>query len=246
MVEILESFDFSSGAARAALSRLVNRHLLARSRHGRLAFYSATPRAEALFTQGDRRIFSFGRGEPDEPRWTIVWHAIPETQRVARSRLAGGLRFLGFGSVQDATWVAARDRAAEVSALLRELAVERYASVIVGGMAIDAPPVALIAEAWRLEEAAARYDAFIAEFGALRSQDERRRLSPAEAFRRRTLLVHRFRAFPSIDPELPAAVDPLATVRALAVALFDEVYAELADAAAGHLRDVLRTGRGSV
>ena len=118
MVKILQGFDFTSGAARAALSRLVNRDLLARTRHGRLAFYSATPRAEALFVQGDRRIFSFGRTEPAVPQWTVLWHTIPEAERVARARFAGQLRFLGFGSVQDATWVAARrSRAGGVSAL---------------------------------------------------------------------------------------------------------------------------------
>src|ERR1700678_1146238 len=102
MVKLLEGFGFTSGAARAALSRLVNRDLLARTRRGRLAFYSATPRAEAAFAHGDRRIFSFGRTEPAVPQWTVLWHAIPEAERVARSRFAGQLRFLGFGSVQDA------------------------------------------------------------------------------------------------------------------------------------------------
>ena len=48
MVEILESFGFSTGSARAALARLVNRNLLARTRDGRRAFYSLTQRAEAL------------------------------------------------------------------------------------------------------------------------------------------------------------------------------------------------------
>jgi phenylacetic acid degradation operon negative regulatory protein len=235
MVKILEDFDFTTGAARAALSRLVNRHLLARSRHGRLAFYSATPRAETLFAHGDRRIFSFGRTEPAVPQWTVVWHAIPEADRVARSRFARRLRFLGFGSVQDATWIAARDRELEVSALLRELDLERYASVIVGRMSATDASGALIAEAWRLDEARRRYDAFLAEFGALQSARERRRLTAAEAFRQRTLLVDRFRGFPSIDPELPAAVDPLGLVRKRAVACFDEVYAALEIEAGAYL-----------
>ena len=239
MVKVLEGFGFTSGAARAALSRLVNRDLLARTRHGRLAFYSATPRAEALFATGDRRIFSFGRTEPAVPQWTVLWHAIPEADRVARSRFASQLRFLGFGSVQDATWVAARDRELEVSALLRELELERYASVIVGRMSVEVPPVALIAEAWRLADTERRYQAFLAEFGGLRSARERRRLTAAAAFRRRTLLVHRFRGFPSIDPELPAAVDPLCTLRRQAVACFDEVYAALENAARSYLWDAV-------
>jgi phenylacetic acid degradation operon negative regulatory protein len=239
MVKVLEGFEFTSGAARAALTRLVNRDLLARTRHGRLAFYSATPRAEALFAQGDRRIFSFGRTEPAIPQWTVLWHAIPEAERVARSRFAGQLRFLGFGSVQDATWVAARDRELEVSALLRELDIERYASVIVGRMPVDVPPVALIAEAWRLDEAHRRYEAFLAEFGALQAARERRQLTAAAAFRQRTRLIHRFRGFPSMDPELPAAVDPLRPLRTDVVACFDEVYAGLESVSRRYLWDAL-------
>jgi phenylacetic acid degradation operon negative regulatory protein len=246
MVKILEGFAFTSGAARAALSRLVNRDLLARTRHGRLAFYSATPRAEALFANGDRRIFSFGRTEPAISQWTVLWHAIPEAERVARSRFAGQLRFLGFGSVQDATWVAAHDRGPEVSELLRELDLERYASVIVGRMSVEVPPVALIAEAWRLDEAAGRYEAFLAEFGPLRFARERRQLTAAGAFQQRTLLIHRFRGFPSIDPELPAAVDPLETLRRRVTGCFDEVYEALEGPARGYLWDALVVDRRAV
>ncbi len=225
MVEILAGLGFSTGSARAALARLVNRDLLARTREGRRAFYSATRRAEALFAQGDRRIFSFGRTDSGEQLWTVVWHAIPEAQRVARSRFASQLRFLGFGSVQDATWVAARDREHEVVLLLRELALERYVSVMVGQMSAVVPPVALVAEAWRLDGAEDRYRAFLAEFGAPRVAA--RRGSAAEAFRTRTLLIHRFREFPFIDPELPEQLDPLREIRGAVVARFDELYRDL-------------------
>ncbi|HTU97784.1 MAG TPA: PaaX family transcriptional regulator C-terminal domain-containing protein [Solirubrobacteraceae bacterium] len=227
MVEILESLDFTTGAARAALARLVNRDLLARTREGRLAFYALTERATALLAEGDRRIFSFGRTAPGVDLWTVLWHAIPEAQRVRRSRFASRLRFLGFGSVQDATWVAARDREQEVRHLLRQLDIEPYVSVLVGHMSPGLPPVALVAEAWRLDDTRDRYEAFLSEYGALRTGRARKRLSDPEAFRTRTVLLHRFRGFPSVDPELPEAVDTLRELRAEVVACFEEVYAAL-------------------
>lgn len=227
MVEILESLDFTIGAARAALARLVNRELLARTREGRLAFYSLTERATALLAEGDARIFSFGRTTPSVDLWTVLWHAIPEAQRVRRSRLASRLRFLGFGSVQDGTWVAARDREQEVLHLLRQFEIEPYVSVMVGHMSPELPPMALVAEAWRLDDTRDRYETFLSEYGGLRSARSRERLSAAEAFRSRTLLLHRFRAFPSVDPELPEAVDGLGELRGQAVACFEEVYAAL-------------------
>lgn len=153
MVKILESLGFTTGSARAALARLVNRDLLARTRDGRQAFYSVTQRADALLSEGDRRIFTFGRTEPAVDLWTVLWHAIPEDQRVSRSRLASRLRFLGFGSVQDATWVAARNREHEVRLLLHQLDIKPYVSVMVGHMSPEVPPVALVAQAWRLGDA---------------------------------------------------------------------------------------------
>lgn len=239
MVEILESLDFTSGSARAALARLVNRDLLARVRDGRRAFYATTARADALLAQGDRRIFSFGRENAPAQPWTVLWHAIPEAERVARSRLASQLRFLGFGSIQDATWVAARDREQEVLTLLRGLGIDRYVSVLVGQVSAAVPPSALVAEAWDLEDVRRRYEAFLHEFGAAGGSAE---VSPAEAFRRRTLLLHRFRGFPSIDPELPAGIDTLAALRDEVVTCFDAVYSDLREPAAAHFWSVVSGG----
>lgn len=227
MVEILQSFDFSTASARAALARLVNRDLLARTRAGRRAFYSLTQRAEALLADGDRRIFSFGRIEPSAELWTVLWHAIPETQRVQRARFASRLRFLGFGPLQDATWVAARDREQEVRQLVRQLVIEPYTSVMVGHMSPELAPVALVAQAWRMDETRLRYEAFLSEFGDLRRAGVRARLSPAHAFRSRTLMLHRFRSFPSIDPELPPVMDEVRDLRAEVVGCFDDVYSAL-------------------
>ena len=232
MVEILESLDFTTGSARAALARLVNRDLLARTREGRRAFYAPTARTNALLAEGDRRIFGFGREEAEAGLWTVLWHAIPEDQRVSRARFASSLRFLGFGTVQDATWVAAHDREADVRLLLHQLNIVPYVSVMVGQISRDVPPAALVAQAWRLDEARERYNAFLSEFGGLRSAAARRRLSGAEMFRSRILLLHRFRGFPSIDPELPRQIDTVRDLRARAVVVFDEVYAALEPEAA--------------
>ena len=73
MVEILGEFGFSTEAARAALSRLVTRGLLERQREGRLVFYILSSRAHELLSEGDRRIFTFGRGAPAADAWTVVF-----------------------------------------------------------------------------------------------------------------------------------------------------------------------------
>jgi phenylacetic acid degradation operon negative regulatory protein len=231
LVEVLGQFGFSTDASRAALARLVLRGLLTRHKTGRRVSYSLSPRAEQIMSEGDDRIFTFGRAEPSSDRWTVVWHAIPESRRVERSRLASGLRFLGFGSVQDATWIAAHDSEPEVVRLLTSLDVASYASVLVGRLSPGLVPTALVAQAWDLDGMRDSYHRFLEEFAPYRSPTAVAALDDEQAFVIRTLLVHRFRSFPFIDPELPRDVSDDHGLRASVVETFDEAYANLAEPA---------------
>lgn len=226
LVRLLGDFGFSPGAARVALGRLVRRELLARVRDGRLVYYELVGRTEHLLTEGDRRIFSFGRSQPTEAEvWTIVWHSVPDDQRLERARLARRLRFLGFGQMQDALWVSPHDRQVEVGGLLRELGVERHAVVILGRPPESLSFPALILGAWDRDDLVNRYTAFVSEFAPYREQAED--LTDREAFLVRTRLVHLFRDFPFLDPELPSDVMPETHLRAHAVEIFHEVYDRL-------------------
>jgi phenylacetic acid degradation operon negative regulatory protein len=241
MVRLLGSFGFTTGSARAALSRLVLRDLLRRTREARFVHYALSGRAEQLLADGDRRIFSFGRNGPTPELWTIVWHTIPEDQRVARSRLVSRLRFLGFGSLQDATWVAASDREQEVLRVLAALGMAEYASVFVGRPSRETELGALIAQAWRLDDVAARYRDFLAVYGPLERRAGQRTLDDQRAFIARTSMLHRFRGFPFLDPELPPELDPVLELRGKVVATFDAVYRGLEPAAERHFSDVTRS-----
>lgn len=238
MVELLQEFGFSREAARAALSRLVTRGLIDRIRRGRHVHYRLTDRAERLLAEGDRRIFTFGREDPDSTRWTVLWHSLPERRRVERARLGRRLRFLGFGSVQDATWVAPHDREDEVLAVLEALEIERYAYVLVGRpsrrLAIDT----VLREAWDLPGVVERYEAFLEELTPYRRKRARTALDDRAAFVLRIRTVHSFRGFPFLDPELPEDVMPGPTLRPQVVAMFDLIYEELREPAERHFSAV--------
>jgi phenylacetic acid degradation operon negative regulatory protein len=238
MVEILGEFGFSTEAARAALSRLVTRGLLERQREGRLVHYVLSARAHELLAEGDRRIFSFGRGAPAADAWTVVWHTIPEDRRVERAQLAQRLRFLGFGSVQDATWIAASDREQEVRELLRALAVEPHASMFLGRIARGTEQALLLSGAWDLGELAQRYRAFTESYGEYLDPAQRATLDARQTFTLRARMLHTFRGFPSSDPELPETIAPGAAERADAVATFDAIYEALARPADEHFAEV--------
>lgn len=237
LVVLLGEFGFSDGAARAALTRLVRRDLIARVRAGRLVHYRLTPRCERLLIEGDGRIFTLGRLPAGLGPWTVVWHQIPEDRRLERARLARRLRFLGFGSVQDSVWVSPADNCNEVADLLDELDVAVFASVFAASVH-DGPGVpAMVARAWDLSGLGERYDAFCSGFEPYMSES----LGDRDAFMVRTRLMHAFRAFAQLDPELPDELAPLSRSRARAVEIFDALYTGLTASSQRHFDAVARS-----
>jgi phenylacetic acid degradation operon negative regulatory protein len=234
LVRLLGEFGFTEGAARVALNRLVARDLLARSKNGRHVHYVLTPRTRAVLAEGDQRIFTLGEKPRRETTWTVLWHAIPEDRRLARTRLTSRLRFLGFGSVQDGTWLAPHDREQELAALLKELDVAEHAGVLLGRPATAVDFGTFVARVWDLGELAERYRAFVEHF---RDRDVD---SDGDALLLRTRLVHTFREFPSLDPELPEDLVPAPPCRVDALRLFHFLYPALADAAQRHFDKVTR------
>jgi phenylacetic acid degradation operon negative regulatory protein len=230
LVRLLGELGFSAGAARIALARLTRRELLARVRDGRLVHYRLTPSAVAVLDEGDRRIFSLGRDVHAATAWTLLWHAIPDEQRLERGRLARRLRFLGFGSIQDGVWISPHDREAEVAALLDELRLVGHAAVLIGRPASGAEFEAFAARAWDVDELTRRYRAFVAAFEG-HARNGRHGLGDREAFLARTRLVHAFRQFPFLDPGLPEDLVPTQGYRARAVGLFHDLYGSLGEAA---------------
>jgi phenylacetic acid degradation operon negative regulatory protein len=239
LVELLSEFGFSSAAARVALSRLVNRGLLERVREGRLVHYALSARSERLLRDGDRRIFSLG-GETWDGRWTVLWHWIPEERRLERARLGRRLRFLGFGPVQDGTWISPHARQAEVEALLTELEVTEHAAVLVGTPGGDDRMRALMERVWDLEELEARHRAFLDAFEPYASASAHEPLDERAAFLVRTSVVHWYRRFPFLDPGLPAGDS---SARARASKVFHEVYESLAGPAQRHFDELTDPSR---
>jgi phenylacetic acid degradation operon negative regulatory protein len=232
LVRLLEEFGFTEGAARVALNRLVGRDLLARTRDGRHVHYVLTPRTVAVLDEGDRRIFTLGERPRQETTWTVLWHSIPEERRRARTRLVSRLRFLGFGSVQDGTWLAPHDRERELSAVLTELDVTEHAGVLLGRPATAIDFGAFVTRVWDLADLAERYRAFVEHFRDHEVHDDR------QALVLRTRLVHTFREFPTIDPDLPESLVPAPRHRAEALRLFHDLYPALAPAATRYFDEV--------
>src|SRR5205085_3599714 len=134
----------------------------------------------------------------------------------------------------DAVWVSPHDHSLEVAQLLEELGVHDFPTLFRTPVG-DATGLSVLAtRAWDVSGVGERYDAFQREFAPYMPLPARAQLSDTDAFVVRTRLVHLFRGFPPLDPELPDELAPLRGHRARAVATFHALYEGLAQPAQRH------------
>jgi phenylacetic acid degradation operon negative regulatory protein len=238
LVTALGYFGGTVASARIALARLVQRGLATRDREGRNVYYRLTSRALHLLEDGDDRVFSLGRRTDHVVAWTIVWHALPDARKIERSEFVKQLRFHGFGQLQDGTWVSPRDYVAEVQSLATTVGVADAVAIFRAAPAGDVTAGPLIDHLWPLDEVARAYRAFSREYRGLA---DRRSIGERQAFVTCTKMVHAFRAFAMVDPELPEAAATHAPSRRDAIAVFEAAYGRLAEPAAAHFRTLTRT-----
>ena len=214
LVGALVSVGYTRQAARQALARSVRDGWLETSRHGRRARVSLSSRTSDLLRTGARRIYAFGHPWEWDGRWLVLVLRVPEARREVRHQLRTRLAWAGLGSMGAGVWLTPHvAREAE----LREVvlgAPAADATSFVASLGALGRPQDVVAEAWDLDSVRSAYEAFIEDFAAIRpSSDE-------ACFRMQTLLVHAWRRFPFLDPDLPAELLPAGWPRRRAYELF--------------------------
>jgi phenylacetic acid degradation operon negative regulatory protein len=204
LLALLELLDVRDKAARQALARTRQRGWLDREKVGRQVRWTLTRRSRQLLEPGARRIYEFGQRTPDwNGAWLVVLASVPDRERKLRYRMTSGLSWAGFGSLGQGVWVSPW------------IDQERAAVELLGSLGIDATtfratlgelgsPRAIASEAWDLLALRTQYESFLAETDGLL----RRPPAGGTAAAARTLLVHHWRRFPFLDPDLPAALLP--------------------------------------
>jgi phenylacetic acid degradation operon negative regulatory protein len=186
--------------------------------------YLLTPKAIRRLDDAGARIYRTGRIAWDGTFDLLVIE--PPVTRAERQRLAATLSFLGYGSLDGATWLSTRP-ADEIENLLGEAGIrfERFTAGHTGGLSGAA---ALVRRAWDLPELAAAYEQFVRDARPLvdgpRATDE-------AAYVARFTLVHRWRTFLFRDPQLPPVLLPDRWPGATAAAFFDHHATRLRPAA---------------
>src|SRR5215218_364450 len=179
LLEFFESLDIDSGVVRTAMSRLAADGWLTREKVGRNSFYRLADKGRQIFEAATRHIY-----DPPPSDWTGRFELLLIGNGEDRDASRDALRNAGFGSPLPGVWVAPSgvpvpDEAS--SAIRLEVSAE------------DDSGRRLLSESWPLDRTADAYRKFMKSFEPLRSLIARGRMSEAEAFTARILLIHQYR-----------------------------------------------------
>jgi phenylacetic acid degradation operon negative regulatory protein len=226
LVRLLAPLGIAAPAVRTAVSRMVRQGWLHPLRLSTGPGYLLTPKAVRRLDEAAARIYRTGQNAWDGTFDLIILD--PPPTRGNRLRLAANLAFLGYGSIDDSTWVATRADD-EVEPLLADAGL-RYQRFAANHLSGTGGASGLISRAWDLDEIGKAYELFVDELepavAAITAQS-----ADEHAYAARFRLVHAWRTFLFRDPALPAELLPTRWPGTAAAAFFDQHARRLRPAA---------------
>jgi phenylacetic acid degradation operon negative regulatory protein len=230
LVRALGMLGVEEKSARQALARSAAEGWIASQRRGRRVRWHLTQPGRRLLSEGASRIYSFGRAPRGwDQRWLILLVSVPDAKRDLRHRLRTRLSWAGFGTPSPGVWVCPDPgREDEAGQILTELGLACSSMSFLASYGTIGGQESVARLAWDLDGVARRYQEFIESFA------RRRPARGAELLIAQTLLVHEWRRFPFLDPQLPAELLPAGWIGAQAARLFHARHAEWRDGAQLH------------
>ena len=225
LVRALGMAGIEERSARQALARTAAEGWLSADRVGRRVRWWLTDSGRRLLVEGAHRIYTFGSGEQSwDGRWLVVLVSIPESMRALRHKLRTQLSWAGFGSPSPGVWISPQTTAAaKAKETLDDLELPGKVISFVAEYGPIGSQQEMVAAAWDLAEIERRYEEFVAEFADL---DPR---SPDDLFAAQVRLVHEWRRFPFLDPQLPRLLLPPRWSGTVATQLFHDKHTSWRD-----------------
>lgn len=204
LVVAADTLGIGEKNARQAIARIGEQGLIESSRHGRSVRWSLTSDGRQLLESGTGRIYGFGGRDIDwQGEWLLAHCPVAESHRSVRNQLRTDLAFLGFGELSASLLVSPHvERDGELRNVLRTLGLLDDSVILRSKTRSHDDDIDLAARAWNLTELADAYAAFSS------AQHDRAPASPEASFRSVVELVHDWRHFPFVDPELPTELLP--------------------------------------
>jgi phenylacetic acid degradation operon negative regulatory protein len=241
VVAMLAEFGISEASARAALSRLTKRGLIAVRGRQRPPVYHLTAPAIARHRARMRHFLDFGARPPDwTGDWVAVSFSLPEARQAQRHALRKALGAAGFARFYDSLWIRPGDDTAAAARTPAELLAgvdgARW-SVMRVRFDDEAGPQGPAA-AYDLAGLAAEYRAFLDRFAGVRADLRAGRIDARTALTARTAVMDSWRRFADTDPDLPEHLLPAPWPRRDARDLFLEIHTALGALAEARLVEV--------
>lgn len=241
VVAALGEFGISEASARAALSRLTKRGLIAVRGTARPPRYHLTAEAIARHHSRMHQFLTFGSEPPQwTGQWVVVSFSLPDSRQAQRHLVRRALGASGFVRLYDSVWLRPGDRADDVTAALHRIvdAVDggRW-SLLHSRFEEEAGPHGPAA-AYDLVGLADAYRSFAERFSPLLADVRAGAVTGAQALVARTSIMDSWRRFCDLDPDLPGHLLPVPWPRPEARELFLEVHAALGPPAEARLVEV--------
>ena len=239
LLDVLGGLGVESKSARQALARTAAEGLLESDRAGRRVRWSLTPAGRRLLTDGAARIYGFGASDRTwDGRWLVLLISVPESRRALRHRLRTRLAWAGLGSPASGVWVSPDPRKQdEVADVVTDLELTEVTSSFVGQFGAIGTEREFVAQAWDLAEVEAAYEDFLGTFTDAGPEEG------AETLAHQIHLVHAWRRFPFLDPQLPGALLPSDWAGARASTLFTTLHSRWERPARQHWQKLVSTAR---
>ncbi|WP_433755691.1 PaaX family transcriptional regulator [Nocardia sp. CA-135398] len=227
LVRVLSMAGVEEKSARQSLARTAAEGWIESDRVGRRVRWTLTEAGRRLLVEGAHRIYAFGSGEQSwNGRWLVVLISIPESMRGLRHKLRTQFSWAGFGSPSPGVWITPHIPAeAEAKAVLEELELSGKVMSFVAEYGTLGNQRDMVAAAWDLDEIERYYEEFIGEFANLSPS------SSDEVLVAQIRLVHEWRRFPFLDPQLPRLLLPPEWSGTAATKLFEDKHTAWRDTA---------------
>ena len=205
LIELADLFGLSSRLVRTSAFRLNADAWLSCTRLGRRSFYGLSAAGLQRVQHAERRIYDFNLPEWDG-RWTLAMLS-PGLPASVRLHLKRELRWEGFGELSPNVLAHPRVNHTTLIEIIRASSAEEKTMVLscesMAGYSSQ-PLQTMMQSVFKLDQVATAFRQFVARFEPALLHAAR--LSPAEAFFVRTLLIHEYRKVLLRDPNLPQAL----------------------------------------
>ncbi|MEW2117138.1 PaaX family transcriptional regulator C-terminal domain-containing protein [Streptomyces sp. NPDC005474] len=236
LIVLMGELGVEAQAVRSAISRLKKRGIVEPERRCATG-YRLNPAVEAVFAEGDVRIF--GSLEPSNltDGWVIAVFSVPETERAQRYQLRTRLSWLGFGNMAPGVWLAPARLLDVARSTLARVGLSEYVHLFVSHYVAFSDLRVSSSSWWDFPAIQKQYAEFTDTYHPLLERlSHEAPTDDTEAFRYHVPMLTKWRRLPYLDPGLPTELLPDDWNAVTARRTFQQLHGIFAEPSLRHVR----------